>query len=178
VVPVCNGEKLSNYLLCRENAAVVLDEYLVSIGGREKIFEETEKALKTKKRGRQSAGAGSSAKRSRKTNGDHPLDKSPPAAATEKSEQWYPPPGLWEDLIDKIDACQDEESGGLVIYLNWKNGHKTKHDTEVIYRRCPQKVRPMRASVPTTEVGSGRVICLTILLDASILRAACSGGST
>lgn len=30
--------------------------------------------------------------------------------------------------------------GKLVVFLNWKNGKKTKHNTDVIYRRCPQKV--------------------------------------
>lgn len=50
------------------------------------------------------------------------------------------PSGSWEEDVESIDACQDEVSGALVIYLNWKNGQKTKHPTEVVYKRCPQKV--------------------------------------
>ena len=30
--------------------------------------------------------------------------------------------------------------GKLMVFLNWKNGQKTKHTTEVIYKKCPQKV--------------------------------------
>jgi chromobox protein 1 len=39
-----------------------------------------------------------------------------------------------------LDACEDEESGKLMVYLEWKNGKKTQHPTSVIYQRCPQKV--------------------------------------
>lgn len=39
-----------------------------------------------------------------------------------------------------LDACEDEESGKLMVYLSWKNGQKTQHPTNVIYQRCPQKV--------------------------------------
>jgi Chromo shadow domain len=60
---------------------------------------------------------------------------SPPA-----TKKWTPPSGSWENLIDQIDACEEEGSGKLVVYLGWKNGQKTKHDTSVIYKKCPQKV--------------------------------------
>lgn len=36
--------------------------------------------------------------------------------------------------------CQDENDGSFIVYLTWKNGKKTQHPKEVIYRRCPQKV--------------------------------------
>ena len=42
--------------MVRENASDVLEEYLKSVGGREKILEDAKAALKTKKRGRPSAG--------------------------------------------------------------------------------------------------------------------------
>jgi chromobox protein 1 len=63
----------------------------------------------------------------------------PPASA--KANSWSPPSGSWDDHIESIDACEDESTGKLIVYLNWKNGQKTKHGTEVIYKRCPQKVR-------------------------------------
>lgn len=120
----------------RESATDILNEYFESIGGREKIFEETEKAIKTKKRGRPSTGTpNATTKRSRK-NGVHPSESTPPATV----KKWSPPAGSWEDEIATIDACEDEGSGKLVVYLVWKNGHKTKHDTQVIYKKCPQKV--------------------------------------
>ena len=123
----------------RESARDVLDEYHSSVGGRDKIFEDAEKALKTKKRGRPQSSTPNAApaKRSRK-NGVHPADSTPPASA--KAVEWKPPTGSWEEAVESIDACQDEEKGDLIIYLTWKGGQKTQHPKEVIYRRCPQKV--------------------------------------
>lgn len=123
--------------LHRENAQSVLDEYYESVGGRDKIMEEARKALKTKKRGPPTSNTPTSTshKRSR-TNGDHPARTTPPATAA-----WKPPAGSWEDEITDLDACEDEETGKLMVYLTWKDGHKTQHETSVIYKRCPQKVR-------------------------------------
>jgi chromobox protein 1 len=58
--------------------------------------------------------------------------------------EWKPPPGSWEDLVTTLDAAQDETTNGLIVYLDWKDGHRTKHPTEVIYKRCPQKVSSRR----------------------------------
>lgn len=126
---------LLNY---RENAAEILQEYFKSIGGREKIFEQTSSALKGRKRGRQSNSATPAEKRSRK-NG-HPADSTPPVTA--KAVEWKPPSGSWDEEVDTVDMCQDEENGTFIVYLTWKNGKKTQHPKEVVYRRCPQKVGP------------------------------------
>jgi chromobox protein 1 len=91
--------------------------------------------LKSKKRGRPSSGTSSSTKRSKK-NGDVDSDAPLPV----RNAPWKPPAGSWEDHIAQLDACEDEESGKLMVYLTWKNGHKTQHETSVIYQRCPQKV--------------------------------------
>lgn len=119
-----------------ETAGDIVSEYLERIGGRQAILDETSKAARGKKRGRPSGGAGPSAS-SKRARGSHPTSTStPPAPAV-----WMPPSGSWEDEIKEIDACEDEGKGKLVVYLNWKTGHKTKHDTSVIYKKCPQKVR-------------------------------------
>ncbi|KAL2135778.1 hypothetical protein VTI74DRAFT_6983 [Chaetomium olivicolor] len=121
-----------------ENASEILNEYYESIGGRDKLFEDTAAALKSKKRSRPSSSTPqASGKRSRK-NGDHSRDSEPPLSA--KAVTWKPPPGSWEDHIAQLDACEDEETGKLMVYLTWKNGHKTQHETHVIYQRCPQKM--------------------------------------
>ncbi|KAK4155718.1 hypothetical protein C8A00DRAFT_31471 [Chaetomidium leptoderma] len=123
-----------------DNASEALNEYLESIGGREKLLDDSANALKSKKRGRASTSASTpqaSGKRS-KRNGDHPADSEPPLSTKEAT--WKPPPGSWEDHIANLDACEDEESGKLMVYLSWKNGHKTQHTTSVIYQRCPQKM--------------------------------------
>ncbi|KKO96453.1 hypothetical protein THAR02_11446 [Trichoderma harzianum] len=119
-----------------ESAGEVLSAYLESIGGREKIFEETQEAARGKKRNRTNSTTPAATTKRSKRNGTHPGDSAPPATA----EKWSPPAGSWEDEIDTIDACEDEGSGRLVVYLVWKNGRKTKHDTKVIYKKCPQKM--------------------------------------
>ncbi|KAI1273959.1 heterochromatin protein one [Xylaria sp. FL0933] len=119
----------------RENAAGVLDEYLESVGGRDKILEEAQTALKTKKRGRPSTGTPVNGTK-RRRNDSHPASETPPASA----RAWKPPQGSWEDAVESIDACHDENTGKLIVYLTWKTGQKTQHDTKVIYSRCPQKM--------------------------------------
>lgn len=64
-------------------------------------------------------------------------------------------------MIASIDACHDENTGKLVVYLTWKNGHKTQHDTKIVYSRCPQKV----GYVLPTHAGN----FLTMAPDAPIL---------
>ncbi|KAI1427883.1 heterochromatin protein one [Xylaria sp. FL1777] len=119
----------------RQNAAGVLDEYLSSVGGRDTILEEAQTALKTKKRGRPSTGTPANGTK-RRRNESHPASATPPASA----RAWKPPQGSWEDAVESIDACHDENTGKLIVYLTWKTGQKTQHDTKVIYSRCPQKM--------------------------------------
>ncbi|RBA18697.1 hypothetical protein FPRO05_10345 [Fusarium proliferatum] len=120
-----------------ESAQEILDAYFEKFGGREKLFEEHETASKTKKRRRATTNGTpsttSTAKRSRR---EHPANSATPATA----KIWSPPAGSWEEEIETIDACEDEGSGKLIVYLIWKNGRKTKHDTDVIYKKCPQKM--------------------------------------
>ena len=119
----------------REDAPDVLDAYLESVGGREAVLEQSTKATKGKKRGRQpGSGAGTAAKRAR--NGAHPADSPAPATA----KKFTPPPGPWEDLVESVEASQDERTGKLMVYLTWKNGYKTRHETSVVHKKLPQKV--------------------------------------
>lgn len=123
-----------------ENATEALKEYYASIGGKDQIFKQTNSALNGRKRGRQSKSATpvEATKRAKKQK-SHPLDSTPPASA--KAAEWKPPSGSWEDHVETVDMCQDENDGTFIVYLTWKNGKKTQHPKEVIYRRCPQKVR-------------------------------------
>ncbi|KAI8241041.1 Chromo domain-containing protein 2 [Colletotrichum sp. SAR 10_98] len=126
----------------KEGAAEILEEYLRAIGGREALFEQKTKAKTTKKRGRPAASSTPPATTKKSRRNGHPADSTPPASAVAaaKAKPWTLPSGSWEEDVESIDACQDEVSGALVIYLNWKNGQKTKHPTEVVYKRCPQKM--------------------------------------
>lgn len=102
------------------------------------MFEETKEALTGRKRGRQSNSATPADTKRTKKNG-HPLESTPPASA--KAVEWKPPSGSWEDHVESVDMCQEEDTGNFIVYLTWKNGKKTQHPKEVVYRRCPQKVR-------------------------------------
>lgn len=53
-----------------------------------------------------------------------------------------------------MDMCQDEENGTFIVYLTWKNGKKTQHPKEVVYRRCPQKVGPKAGRVETQSTSA------------------------
>lgn len=134
----------------RESAQDILNDYYERLGGRQSIFEQTEKAARGKKRGRGGSNAGAGPSKRARKNGTHPAETTPPASSSTKS--WAPPAGSWEEEIEAIDACEDEGGKKLVVYLDWKNGHKTRHDTSVVYKKCPQKVRP----VTCVEAGRGR----------------------
>ncbi|KZL81814.1 chromo domain-containing protein [Colletotrichum incanum] len=126
----------------KDGASEILEEYLRKLGGREALFEEKSKAKTTKKRGRPSGSSSTPPATSKKSkrNG-HPAESTPSASVKEaKSKAWTLPSGSWEEEVESIDACEDEESGSLIIYLNWRNGQKTKHSKEVVYKRCPQKM--------------------------------------
>ncbi|RDL37057.1 uncharacterized protein BP5553_04490 [Venustampulla echinocandica] len=124
-----------------ETASKILNEYLASAGGKEAIMEayEEKKAelrpKKGRKRGRASleANNGTVPKRGRKS---HPESSTPPRSA---GAQFSPPSGSWEDEITKIDACEGHD-GEVVVYLTWREGHKTQHPLEQVYKRCPQKM--------------------------------------
>ncbi|KAJ0132841.1 hypothetical protein HZ326_24095 [Fusarium oxysporum f. sp. albedinis] len=95
----------------------ILDEYYATIGGEDQIFKRLGRIPKTKRTGR------STRRRISSISG----------------EQWTPPPGSWEEYIE-IDDCQGDNDGNLIVYLTWKNGQRTKHGTQVIYEKCPQKM--------------------------------------
>lgn len=66
--------------------------------------------------------------------------KTPEEDSSTATETWQPPAGSWEDEVDTIDSCERGGGGKLIVYLIWKNGRKTKHETPVVYKKCPQKV--------------------------------------
>ncbi|KAL7755374.1 hypothetical protein ACKLNR_014472 [Fusarium oxysporum f. sp. zingiberi] len=63
-----------------------------------------------------------------------------PDIANEVEKKWKPPSGSWEDEIEKIANCEEDEEGALIVFVLWKNGKKTKHDREMISQRCPQQL--------------------------------------
>ncbi|KAH7137594.1 hypothetical protein EDB81DRAFT_844136 [Dactylonectria macrodidyma] len=114
----------------------ILNQYFDTIGGRDKIFDESDRAAKTKKGRQTSNGTFSTRPKRLQRNEAHAGDET--LLATTKP--WNPPSGSWEDEIEAIGACEEDDNGKLIVYLGWKNGQKTKHETQVIYKKCPQKV--------------------------------------
>ncbi|KFA53717.1 hypothetical protein S40293_09647 [Stachybotrys chartarum IBT 40293] len=106
----------------------ILNEYYDKIGGRDKLFEGSNGVAKTTKRRLTTDGTlAVMSKRLKETE-----------VAARK--QWIPPSGSWEDEVETINACEQDNNGKLVVFLIWKNGQKTKHGTQVIYKKCPQKM--------------------------------------
>ncbi|KID83156.1 heterochromatin protein one [Metarhizium guizhouense ARSEF 977] len=120
----------------REFVPEILQAYFVSIGGRQKMHTQRRAVSKRKNRPLVSTAATDTKSVLRQENGAGPTETAP--SVTTKS--WKPPIGSWEDEIDRIHACEEESDGKLVVYLIWKNGKKTRHETSVIYRKCPQKM--------------------------------------
>ncbi|KAH7110474.1 hypothetical protein EDB81DRAFT_894757 [Dactylonectria macrodidyma] len=114
----------------------ILNEYFNKIGGRHKIFKESDKAVQTRKRRRATNSTTNTTAKRLQGNEAYLADKTSPATV----KNWSPPSGSWEDEIETIDACEDGGNGKLVVFLIWKNGEKTKHVTKTIYKKCPQKM--------------------------------------
>lgn len=106
---------------------MLLIEYFRQVGGRDKIFEKVEDATRHKRLGAASCEPIST--KYQLKNGARRVD----SIST--------PAGSWEKEIESVDGCEDEGDGKLVVYLLWKDGKKTKHDTAVVYQKCPQMVR-------------------------------------
>jgi len=55
----------------------------------------------------------------------------------------FPPSTLtnWEEAVDDVETVErNPKDSGLLIYLNWKNGHRTRHPASVANFMCPQKI--------------------------------------
>jgi chromobox protein 1 len=104
--------------MTRGGSEEILQEYYKSIGGR-----PVQKAKEsTRKRGRQSTGAASSAtpaksaKKARTSIATSVVES--PAGRTREAKGWNPPAGNWEDQIAHIDTIEKTENG-LVAYVQW-----------------------------------------------------------
>jgi chromobox protein 1 len=138
------NSSLSNILIGRGTADLILDKYLESKNTTIAEIMAKENGEKPQKKGRKRGRASTvtetpkNGKRSRRS--PHPAETSPPASLSEK--KFTPPTGSWEDAVQNIDACEDHE-GNIFVFLTWEGGHKTQHPLEQVYKRCPYKVRSL-----------------------------------
>ncbi|GAO46973.1 hypothetical protein G7K_1187-t2 [Saitoella complicata NRRL Y-17804] len=56
--------------------------------------------------------------------------------------KWTPPThkDSWEEVNLTIDTIARAEDGELMVYVDWNNGYKTVHRTDIIYDKCPRKM--------------------------------------
>lgn len=63
------------------------------------------------------------------------------AGSVKEEKGWNPPAAnKWEDEVTNIDTIEKGPDGGLVCYVQWKNGKKSQHSIHDIYKNCPQRV--------------------------------------
>ncbi|KAI9818897.1 MAG: hypothetical protein M1827_007718 [Pycnora praestabilis] len=127
-----------------DGAKDILNEYFESIGGRPVLNKKTKPAKATvavtpesgRKRKNQANGKKTKdeAKGSKKKR-RLPASPSPPAS----SKRWEPPSGSWEDSIQGIDTLEATENE-LWVYLVWNDGHRSRHLTQKVYQKCPQRM--------------------------------------
>lgn len=141
-----------------ETATEIVEEYYNSIGGREYVHDQASKALEQtknppRKRGRTSSGAAAAAmapKGKRGKTQKHPKNTSPPASQS----NFKPPSGSWEEDVKAIDACEGT-NGDVHVYLTWRDGHRTQHPLDMVYKRCPQKMLKFYESHLVFKKGGG-----------------------
>ena len=86
-----------------------------------------------------------------KAESKRPRKSEKPAEATPEGDDvadWVPKGKSWENDVADVDTImRDQDSnGGLVAYLQWKNGMKSRVSIDTCYEKCPLKVSATLAS--------------------------------
>lgn len=55
----------------------------------------------------------------------------------EESDGWQPTRGIWEDKILKIVSIEQRDKGNLMFYIDWKDGHNSVVNSDVLYAKAP-----------------------------------------
>ncbi|OAQ58229.1 chromo (CHRromatin organization MOdifier) domain-containing protein [Pochonia chlamydosporia 170] len=120
-----------------EDVPEIVEQYFRLAGGRQNILTTMlprgKRAPKRSKRSSAATAAAHTMSGRQLENGAKAVDEDSSTA----TESWQPPAGSWEDEVDTIDSCERGRGGKLIVYLIWKNGKKTKHETPVVYKKCP-----------------------------------------
>lgn len=118
-----------------DGAQEALEEYFKKIGGRPEKPTKKRKSLADKA----SSTPDKPTKRGRKPSsikvGTSDQESSP------ENTDWAPPTGDWGKELSCISTVlRDPDGDGLVAYLEWKNGRKSRAPIQTCYERCPQMV--------------------------------------
>ncbi|KAJ5959485.1 uncharacterized protein N7479_006635 [Penicillium vulpinum] len=137
-----------------EGARDIVTEYYKKIGGRPKKSEEKSTAAKPGRK-RKSMGdskiatpspapAASEAKRQRRKSVPKEISKETTKQASSASEenntQWLPKGKNWDKDVKSVDTIVREGSAGLMVWLEFNNGHKAKLSLHACYEKCPMKM--------------------------------------
>ena len=122
----------------REGAKDAVDEYYRKLGGRP-VKPEPKKRKSVGGRPPKSAPAKQEKpepKRQRKSRG--PVEDE--TAENNDTPNWMPKSKNWEKEVKSVETIlRDAETDGLVAFLLWENGKKSKVSIEMCYDRCPRK---------------------------------------
>ncbi|TGZ78237.1 chromo domain-like protein [Ascodesmis nigricans] len=56
-------------------------------------------------------------------------------------KKWTPPnTKSWEEDVIAIDTIEKNNDGQLVCFVQWKDGKKSQHPIQDIYKKCPQRM--------------------------------------
>ncbi|KJZ69588.1 hypothetical protein HIM_11025 [Hirsutella minnesotensis 3608] len=140
----------------REDVPDLLEEYLEKVDRAKEVTKRRRKEKTPQKQVKSLPSNGAIVRRSRQNRNGNP---SVTSHATTKT--WKPPSGSWEEEIDSIDACSYGENNEIIVYLTWRNGQKTRHDTSVAYKKCPQKMlKYYHSFIKITVADSNGVTCV------------------
>jgi chromobox protein 1 len=112
--------------LFSEGAEEILEEYFRCLGGRPQRPEKPTKKRKL-----------SEARSTRKSRGANGTE----TPECETIPDWVPKGKSWEREVAAIETIiRDPETGGLVAFLQWENGRKSRVSVEQCYEKCPMRV--------------------------------------
>ncbi|EFQ98422.1 heterochromatin protein HP1 [Nannizzia gypsea CBS 118893] len=118
-----------------DGAQEVLEEYFKKIGGRPEKPTKKRKSLADKA----SSTPDKPTKKGRKPNSAKV--ETPDQEASPEDADWTPPTGDWDNELSYVSTIlRDPDGDGLVVYLEWKNGRKSRASLKTCYERCPQKM--------------------------------------
>jgi chromobox protein 1 len=109
-----------------EGAEEILEEYFRCLGGRPQRPEKPTKKRKL-----------SEARSTRKSRGANGTE----TPEGEAIPDWVPKGKSWEREVAAIETIiRDPETGGLVAFLQWENGRKSRVSVEQCYEKCPMRM--------------------------------------
>ncbi|KAK2829861.1 hypothetical protein FQN49_007185 [Arthroderma sp. PD_2] len=117
-----------------DGAQEALDEYFNRIGGRPEKPTKKRKSLGGKAASTPDKPLAKKGKMSKSVDRETSVED-------ENSADWMPTTKNWDGEVECVSTItRDTDSDGLVAYLEWKNGKKSRVSVQRCYERCPQKM--------------------------------------